>query len=179
MSLGDCYLGMRDYEHAAASYRSLIESIPDSQRVPSAYLLFAKSLQSLGKIEEAKTFYQKVTEGYRQSVEAQQAQQYLNSLALTQPKHVEANLRVRQATLYFSIQVGAFSRKRNAENLANRLRKKGYSVDIVSPVPGKSRLYKVKVGKFKTRSAALKTAQKLRRNEKLDTAVVRQSTSPD
>jgi TolA-binding protein len=185
LSLGDCYFGMRDYEPAAASYRSLIELVPHSQRVPSAYLLLAKSLQNLGRPEEAKTFYQKVIEDYRQSIEAQQAQQYLDSLPLTQPKRVEARSAVPQtvgathaspvqAAAYYSIQVGAFSVKRNAENLASRLRKKGYSVNIVRPMPGKSRLYKVRIGEFRTRAAALKAAQRLRKNEKLDTAVVGQ-----
>ena len=182
MSLGDCYLGMRDYERAAASYRSLIESMPHSQRLPSAYLLLAKSLQNLGRLEEAKTFYQKVIKDYRQSMEAEQAQQCLNSLPLTQPKLEGAGLRPvspAQETSYFSIQVGAFSEKRNAENLADRLRKKGYSLSIVAPSPGKSRLYKVRVGKFKTRSAALEAARRLHKNEKLDTAVIRQSTTPN
>jgi TolA-binding protein len=201
VSLGNCYLGMRDYENAAASYRSLIGSMPDSQRASSAYLLLAKSLQSLGRLEEAKVFYQEVIESYRQSVEAQQAQQCLNSLPLAQSKRVEAQLAVSeavekppivpetlpavsetvgathaspvQAKLYFSIQVGAFSIKRNADNLADRLRKKGYSVDIIRPIPGKSRLHKVRVGRFKTRSAALEAAQKLRKNEKLPGEVVR------
>jgi|GEM_PF-2011836 len=190
LSLGDCYFGMRDYEHAAASYRSLIESVPHSQRVPSACLLLARSLQNLGRSEEAETFYQKVIEDYRQSIEAQQAQQYLDSLPATQPKRVEARPDVpqtvgathaspMQAVAHYSIQVGAFSVKRNADSLANRLRKKGYSVDIVRPSSGKSRLYRVRVGKFKTRAAALEAAQRLRKNEKLDTAVVGQSVIPN
>lgn len=183
MSLGDCYLGMRDYESAVVLYRSLIESMPHSQRVASAYLLLAKSLQNLGKLEEAKTFYQKVIQDYHQSVEAQQAQQYLDALLLTQPKDPDTPHTMPEAvgtthaspvetTSYFSIQVGAFSEKRRAGNLADQLRKKGYSVNIVFPVPGGSHLYKVRVGNFKTRSAALEAAQKLHENEKLDTAVV-------
>lgn len=200
MSLGDCYRGMQDYERAAALYRSLIESMSDSHWVGSACLLLAKSLHDLGALEEAKTFYQELVEDHPQSIEAQQAQKYLDSLASTQPKHIEAQdavpgaietTRIAPETVgamhaspvktasYFSIQVGAFSKKRNAEKLASKLKKKGYSVAIVAPSPGKSSLYKVRIGKFKTRSAALKAARRLGKNERLDTEVVPQSTAPD
>lgn len=184
MSLGNCYLCMRDYQRAADSYRSLIEAIPDSRRIPSAYLLLARSLQNLGESEEAKKLYQKVIEDYGQSIESQQAQKCLSSSPLALPKRVEArhakpetsrtlgkDASYAQKASYFSIQIGAFSRRRNAENLANRLRKKGYSVSIVSPSPGKSSLYKVRVGRFKTRSAALKAAKRLSKNERLATEV--------
>ena len=173
MATGDCYLGMKDYEHAVTTYRSLIESMPDSQRVPSAHLLLAKSFQNLGKLQEAKKLYQKVIESYGQSIEAQQAQKYLNSFFSTQPKTgTKTQEPLTKSASYFTIQIGAFSSKRNADTLAGRLRKKGYSINITPPVRGKNRLYKVTVGKFKTRSGALRAAQRLAKNEKLDTKVV-------
>lgn len=183
MSVGNCYLGMEDYEHAADTYRSLIKSMPDSRRVPSAYLLLAKSLQSLGNMEEAKGFYRKVIESYSQSIVAQQAQQYLSSLSAPPPKSpppesakgkpaASETAGEKHTSSYFSIQVGAFSSRRNAESLARRLRKRGYSVDIIPPVSGKSRLYRVWVGRYKTRSGALETSKRLGKNEKLDTAIV-------
>ncbi len=186
MSLGNCYLGMKDYEHAATTYRSLIESAPDSRRIPSAYLLLAKSLQSLGKLEEAKGFYRKVIESYGQSIEAQQAQQHLNSLSAPQPAFPSPESVKRKpaapettkeapTSSYFSIQVGAFSSKSNAENLARQLRKKGYTVDIIPPASGKSRLYRVRVGRYKTRNGALSAARRLGKNEKIDTKVVQDS----
>ena len=183
IALGNCYLDTQDYENAAASYRSLIESMPDSQRVPSAYLLLASSLQNLGRFQEAEVLYRKVIESYGESVEAHQAKEYLDFLSSTDPERVEARTTetrtaehdsATQTASYFSIQVGAFSVKRNAINLAHRLRRKGYSVNIVSPVPGKSRLYKVRIGTFKSETAAQRAAWKLGRNEKLDTEIVSQ-----
>ena len=182
MSLGECYIGMKDYKNAAASYRSLIDTMPDSQRVPSAYLLLAKSLQSQDKAQEAKKLYQKVIEDYRQSIAAQQAQRHLSSL--TQPKPVVVKPDVPEtaetaqkppakAETYFSIQVGAFSGKSNADRLAGSLRRKGYSVQVVRPIPGRSRLHKVRVGKFKTESGAANMARRLRKSEKLPTEVVK------
>jgi len=82
-----------------------------------------------------------------------------------------------KSELCFSVQVGAFSKKSGAENLANQLRKRKYSVDIIPPSPDKNPLYKVRVGKFKTRDEAMKLAQKLREEEKLDTRVIQETGS--
>ena len=174
MAAGNCYLDMKDYENAAIAFRSLIESMPDSQRTPSAHILLAKSLQNLGKLEDAKKLYQKVIESYGQSMEVQQAQECLNSLSPTQSKAAETTPNVSTPTKtapYFTIQIGAFSSKRNADRLASKLRKKGYSVSVIPPKSG-SRLYKVTVGKFSTKGRALEWAQGFGKNEKLDTKLV-------
>jgi TolA-binding protein len=199
MSLGECYFGMKDYENAANSYKSLIESLPDSDRLPTAYLSLAKSYQSMEKLEEAKQSCQKLIESYPQSMELQQAQQILGSLRhetsdsrlqspvsslKVQPSASEpvdipeekpepsAETKVEPES-YFCIQVGAFSSKPVAEKLANQLRRKGYYVDVLDPFPGGKTLYRVRVGKFKTRSAELlETERKLRRQEKLPVDII-------
>ena len=182
MSIGGCYLGMKDYRGAEAAYRSFIDAMPDSQRVPSAYLLLGKSLQSQNKVEEAKKIYQKVAEDYLQSMEAYQAQRALNALSPSKPVAAERDVQKTvepaqkppaKTESYFSIQVGAFTGKRNADKLAGNLRRKGYSVEVVRPIPGKSRLHKVRVGKFKTESGAADMARRLRKIEKVPTEVIK------
>jgi len=193
MSLGESYFGMKDYENAANSYKSLIESLPDSDRLPTAYLSLAKSYQGMGKLEEVKQSCQKLIETYPQSMELQQARQILDSLRheTSDMRHQTSNssLKVQpsvsvpvdtkkpepsvEAESYFCIQVGAFSRKPVAEKLADRLRRKGYYVDVLDPFPGGKTLYRVRVGKFKTRSAELlETERKLRRQEKLPVDII-------
>ncbi|MBD3180867.1 hypothetical protein GF312_01145, partial [Candidatus Poribacteria bacterium] len=73
---------------------------------------------------------------------------------------------------YYSIQVGAFSRQRNAEKIINRLKSKGYTVYMLEPVPGESALYKVRVGKFKSRTDMVDVVEILRDVEKLPIDVV-------
>jgi TolA-binding protein len=199
MSLGECYFGMKDYENAVNSYKSLIESLPDSDRIPTAYLSLAKSYQSMGKLEEVKQSCQKLIEAYPQSMELQEARQILDSPSSARPESVEVQSSVSEPVdipeekpepsaetetkvepeSYFCIQVGAFSRKPVAEKLANQLRRKGYYVDVLDPFPGGKTLYRVRVGKFRTRSAELlKTAQKLRRQEKLPVDIIYNSPTP-
>ncbi len=72
---------------------------------------------------------------------------------------------------YYTIQVGAFSSKKEAEGLKNRLTRKGYTVFINTSKRGKI-LYRVRVGRFIKRSDAEEAALKLRINEKLKTFIV-------
>lgn len=83
----------------------------------------------------------------------------------------DTKISIAKSESYFSVQVGAFSKKTSAEAMTKQLKKK-YDVEIVSPAPGKKSLYKVWVGKFKTRDEAMKTAQKLSREEKLDNTII-------
>lgn len=84
-----------------------------------------------------------------------------NELAVAVSKGILKNLGIPYqgggSTLY-KVQVGAFSVKSNADNLANELRTKGYS-PIVVLVGG---LYKVQVGAFSIRANAEALVQELR-----------------
>ncbi|NOX21418.1 MAG: SPOR domain-containing protein [Nitrospirae bacterium] len=77
---------------------------------------------------------------------------------------------------YYTIQVGAFSSKAEAEKLKNRLKKKGYTVFINTLKKGKI-LYRVRVGRFIKRSDAEAAALKISINEKLKTFIVTQKGS--
>ena len=73
---------------------------------------------------------------------------------------------------YYTVQVGAFSKLKEAEKLKDKLENKGYTVMIWESNSNK-KLYKVWVGKFKDKSAAKVTANKLYRNERLKTFILK------
>lgn len=58
----------------------------------------------------------------------------------------------------YTVQVGAFSTEKNAQNLAKEIRDKGYQTYVVK---GKT-LYKVQVGEFKSYQEAQNISQKLK-----------------
>ncbi len=78
----------------------------------------------------------------------------------------------KETALYYTIQVGAFRNKQQAEKLKNLLKKKGYSVKVTSAGKNKT-LYRVWVGRFKSRKSAETAAIKLTRAEKLKTLVLK------
>ncbi|MDQ1318029.1 MAG: hypothetical protein QG588_1685 [Candidatus Poribacteria bacterium] len=234
LSLGECYFAKKEYDKAEGTFLSLIDAIPDSKWLPSAYFLLANSLVNLGKLEEAKTFYQKVIESYPQSVEAKQAKKQLESpdkqaQAKTEkkvfpqlesqflkaskeqkvPLQVQANptpppfkiqwkndeekkiletkpkeepksdpktTNTANSESYFSVQVGAFSTKASAEVIIGQLKKK-YTVDVIQITSGGKSVYKVWVGKFKTRDEAVKITQKLNNEDKISKTIIVSSSN--
>lgn len=73
---------------------------------------------------------------------------------------------------HFSIQVGSFRAREEAENLHVLLSNKGYKTIIkTSLVPGHGILYRVWVGQFSEREAAKRIARRLASEERLDVMI--------
>ena len=77
---------------------------------------------------------------------------------------------------YFSVQIGAFSTKASAEVIIEQLKKK-YTVDVIQITSGGKSVYKVWVGKFKTRDEAVKITQKLNNEEKISKTIIVSSSN--
>lgn len=216
ISLGQCYIGTKEYDKAESIYRSLIESMPQSEWIPSAYLFLARSLQNQGKLDAAKTYYMKLMGDYSKSIEAKQAREYLVGISSSEPMQKESDAaetnvqlesqflkRVEKKTNqsefsensssppfqivwkdevpevktknenYYTVQVGAFSQRSGAENIANKLKRQKYDVQIIEPSSSdNNKLFKVRVGKFKTEAEAKKIAQKINESEKIESRIV-------
>jgi cell division septation protein DedD len=72
----------------------------------------------------------------------------------------------------FSIQVGSFAHKKQAEDLAQRLRGKGYEAYITSKIiSGMGRMYQVRIGHYRTLDEAKREAKLIGRKEKLPTYI--------
>jgi cell division septation protein DedD len=62
----------------------------------------------------------------------------------------------------YAVQLAALRDRKDADAIAQRLAGKGYSAYVVMPAPGGTPVYRVQVGRFKTRAEADKTAARLR-----------------
>jgi cell division septation protein DedD len=72
----------------------------------------------------------------------------------------------------YTIQVGAFPKKEQARKMANKLKKKGYPVYIVSSnIPMKGMWHRVRVGHFQDLKKAKKFALTIEMKERLPTSV--------
>jgi len=75
--------------------------------------------------------------------------------------------------VYFSIQVGAFSNFANARTYSEKFGKLGYPTEILSTVKGEKKMFRVRVGNFKTRAEAVSAKAKFEQMEKKTFAIVR------
>ncbi|MFA5339918.1 MAG: tRNA (N6-isopentenyl adenosine(37)-C2)-methylthiotransferase MiaB [Candidatus Omnitrophota bacterium] len=143
LGIADSYYLGGDYKGAMAEYENYIGRYPRSQGAATAYFRIAKCEQKEGRWRDARNHYQKVRSDFPSSFEAQMSAQAL-----------------REETLYFTVQVGSFSKKANALKLCDELVKKGYDASIVKLQDEESN--KVRVGKLNTREEAEDLAKKLR-----------------
>ena len=104
--------------------------------------------------------------------------------AITGPKKRESlskgdrpSERARSGDAPFTIQVGSFAHKKQAEDLTQYLRGKGYPAYLTSQViSGMGRMYQVRIGHYRTVDEAKREAKSIGEREKLPTYI---PPSPD
>jgi cell division protein FtsN len=73
----------------------------------------------------------------------------------------------------FALQITALREKNEAETIARRLSSKGYSAYVMTPAKGTPSVYRVRVGKFKTRREAEAMATRLKKEEQFTPWITR------
>lgn len=143
LGLGDIYFLKSDYDNAESKYKQLLEINPETNL--KCLLLFKLAQVSLkeGNWQEAQGYLDKLNKDYPLSFE----------------KRMAKNL--SQQEFYFTVQVGAFSKLTNANNLCKKLINKGYSAYIQESDLPQTKTYRVRVGKLSSRFEAEELEKKL------------------
>jgi cell division septation protein DedD len=80
--------------------------------------------------------------------------------------------RARSGDAPFTIQVGSFAHKKQAEDLTQHLKGKGYPAYVTSQViSGMGRMYQVRIGHYRTVNEAKREAKHIGKREKLPTYI--------
>ena len=79
-AIGECYLGMGDYQNTNKIYKELISKFPNYELLSKAYLNYALSLEELNQLDEAKKYYNELIKSFPKSREALLAQYRLDDL---------------------------------------------------------------------------------------------------
>ncbi len=140
--LGDAYFLEEDFKKAEIVYDLILKKQIASFYLPLLYLRKAQVCAKQGRWREERKFIGLIKKNYPQSIEKKYAQL------------------LEDRGYFFTVQVGAFSHKKNALNLVKEL-KESYPVYIVEEVFDGLKLYKVRIGKFKERSLAEKIYSEL------------------
>ncbi|MDD5583987.1 MAG: SPOR domain-containing protein [Candidatus Omnitrophica bacterium] len=135
IKLGDTYMLEGNTKQAQALYEDIEKKQSNFDGMPLVYLRLSQIAAKEGRWDDNKKYTTLLKERYPGSIEA-------NILGPAQ-----------EVCYFFSIQVGAFSKKKNAEELEAEL-KKNYAAYIAEEKNGGYALYKVRVGKFTDRKEA-------------------------
>lgn len=146
LGIADSYYLEGKFDKAEEYCIRLLKNFPGTGYASIACLRMGESQRKQGKWEKADSSFYKVVRDYPFSLEERVARAYL-----------------KKKTDFFSIQIGAFSKKGNAQKLSKLLRKKGYDGYIVKSYKKDRLIYRVRVGKFGTRKRADDEAAKLKK----------------
>ena len=148
--LGTCLLKEARLEEARKNFNIILRKFSRSDFCDEATLSIADSYFLAGEYNQAKKSYEKFIRDFprselasiarKQLLECEQGGAYINS--------------------YFSVQLGCFGNKRNAEKLRDELIDCGYQAYVLK-LPSDN-LYRVRVGKFSNRLEAEFLEQRLK-----------------
>ncbi len=147
--LGLCLLKESRYNEARKNFNIILRRYPRSEFCDDASLGIADSYLLAQDFEQAVKKYEQFIRDFPRSE--------LVTIARTQRQFCKQGKHF--ANSYFSVQLGCFAEKKNAEGLRNELIDGGHRAYILEQ-PG-SGLYYVRVGKFSNRSEAEFLEQRL------------------
>ena len=170
--LGLNYLKINDTEKAREKLKILSDNFSDSQYLEAAKLAYADTYfvdqdypaaqrlyealtKSNGKLQSAAYF--RLAQCALKSGQWQEARQYAGILQQKYPLSLEAASSgelFKENEFFFTVQVGCFASFQNAQRLLNKLKAKNLDAYIDELGSSGSLLYRVRVGKVKTRQEA-------------------------
>lgn len=151
-ALGDCDYQEGKFASAAAKYRKAAVT-EGTQRARILYQM-GMCYNRIGKLRDAKSCFEKTYDEYPNTQYAELAREKLKFTGSA-----------------FSVQVGAFDRKENAEALRSRLAMRNFSPHIQIINRGGKTLYCVRVGHFEVWKQADEASKKLK-DAGFDTVVI-------
>ncbi len=143
IGIGDSYFLEGDIKLAINAYQDVLVKYPDDKNISIVYYKMGNCYKEIGSNDKAEEYLNKAKSLSPLSFEAKMT---LDSGIRKVPR--------TEVNEYFSVQIGSFKNRRNAENLTSKLAKNGYESFMELPVGSGDKLYRVKVGRLKSAQEA-------------------------
>jgi tetratricopeptide (TPR) repeat protein len=184
--LGLSYLKVENYLRASDIFEIILEEFPDTRLREEVRLSLGDSYFLRGDFTRARAYYREALNknannkykallyyrlsqtGFKEG-DTQSAKEYLDKLKSEFPQGFESIIKEDicslpdvKAGVYYSVQVGSFSKSLNARNLTQKLIKEGYSAYTEETfVSDGAKTYRVRVGKLTLLEEAKQLAREL------------------
>lgn len=160
LGLGDSYFMEGNNTKALNIYNEIADNYSSDKNIAIVYSRISSCYARMGLRDKADSYYAMVKAKAPLSFEARQS-----PAAVSAPAQ---NITVRKARPApdkdqsgFSVQVGSFKNRRNADKLVKKLSVAGYEGYVIIPVFSSDKFYRVRVGKFASKDEASAMASKL------------------
>jgi len=150
LGLGDSYFLRGELDDAEACYKNLSVKNTKTKLKAQAYQRLSQIAFKKGDTESGKDYLDKLKQEFPLGVELKEDKDLF-------PVSYSAG------DISYTVQVGSFSSKANAENLTQRLTRNGYPAYLEESASAGQAAYRVRVGKFSSRKEAVDSEEKLSR----------------
>lgn len=142
LGLGDTYFLRSNFLKAEECYQELIRSYPYTKLKAQIYYRLSQIGFKKGDTQAGKEYLDKLRQSFPLNPELM-----LNKDLLSLKNSV--------SDLYYTVQIGSFSKNSNAENLAQKLMKEGWPAYLEEAYSQQGeKIYRLRVGKFRLRQEA-------------------------
>ena len=151
VSLGDSYYFETADEAAFKEYKNALQKYPAAEEAPYLLYRLLELADKLGKKEEAKPYRERLMKEFSETPQARQASETFSAAEI--PSTDQSSL--------FSVQVGSFSKERNATALMRKLHYYKFDAYVHEH---EDKMYRVRVGKLSSRQEALELEKRLKKD---------------
>ena len=159
LGLGDTYLLRANFDKAQTSYEELLKGNPNTKLKALVYHRFSQIGFKKGDTNFGKIYLDLLRQEFPTNMEL-----ILNKdlyIIVPKPAATEVVSSSSSYEVYYTVQVGSFSKKANAENLVQKLTQEGRPAFIEEISSDGKQSFRVRVGKFSSRQEAVNLEEKL------------------
>jgi len=166
VGIGDSYFLEGKTDDAASAYNSIIASDSRDSNISVVYERLKdcpKKKELAPQREEAvitPPSQKKETTAESRTVESTKS----SETVMARPHQPQTNFSPSSVSKYFSVQVGGFANKENAQKYALKLYREGHESFVETPAVSGDGIYRVKIGRYKEKKDAQALASKLKRD---------------
>lgn len=158
-----------DAAKAAAVYESIVADFPQYVFADEALYRLIQLAYARGTYQNAKNKFDQLKKNYPKSKWISAVAQMFSDLKIDDTSDQTTTTGSKK----FTLQVGAFSMRDNADDLKTKLSGFGYTpIEISEKTVNGKKLFAVWVGSFATKEEAAKTGQTLKSQQKIDFSIV-------
>ena len=162
-----------DGAEAAKIYQNIVDNFPKSEWGDDALYKLYQYYYSIGLYKTANQKLAQLREEYPFSAYATEEGTPIEKPAIAErPTVIRPKGTVHKYAANFTVQVGAFSTLKNAEELKARFEQEGYSCNIFTMTSNGKKLHKVWVGEYKTQAEARRISTEIKQKYNLESIVV-------
>ena len=162
LGIGDAYFLEGNTEEAIRSYNDTVAKFPNNKNVVSAYYRLGNCYRKKGPENKAIEYFEKVKKA-RLSFESRMIADYKGPDRIASPGMASIAPSGQGNNGNFSVQVGSFKSKKNANRLSAKLSSEGYDSRVEISTGSGDAFYRVRIGRYKSKRSAEDAAGVLRR----------------